>query len=44
MNDQGYLILGYAVGLAMLWGHGLSLWLGCRRLRNRERAVRGVTR
>ncbi len=40
MNDQGYLIMSYAVGLGMLWGHGLGLWLDWRRLQHRVRTER----
>lgn len=30
MSATGYTILAYAIGLGLLWGYALKLWLGSR--------------
>ncbi len=34
----GYLVLGYAISLALLWGYALCLWIEARSIRLREEA------
>ena len=31
MSGSGYVIAGYVIGLGLLWGYALSLWLEWRR-------------
>lgn len=31
MNGTNYAILAYIIGIGLLWGYGLSLWLRLRR-------------
>ena len=31
MSGQGYVILGYVIGLGLLWGYAAALWLALRR-------------
>ena len=31
MTGQSYVIAGYVVGLGLLWGYALALWLATRR-------------
>jgi hypothetical protein len=33
MNGTTYSILAYVVGLALLWGYAVSLWMRLRRMR-----------
>jgi hypothetical protein len=35
MTGTHYLILAYIVGLALLWGYAIALWLTCRAQRGR---------
>jgi hypothetical protein len=34
---DSYLILGYAVGIAMLWGYAILSWIDHARLHRRQR-------
>jgi hypothetical protein len=31
VTGQAYVILGYVIGLGLLWGYALTLWLAARR-------------
>jgi hypothetical protein len=44
VNGHGYAILGYVVGLGLLWGYALTLWLAARRRDERDspRPTRGA--
>lgn len=36
MNGTKFAILAYVIGLGLIWGYALSLWLGHRALSKRE--------
>jgi hypothetical protein len=45
MSGEGYLILGYIVGLGLLLSYAIMLWLAGRALKKRERRKEhGATR
>ena len=31
MNGTTYTVLAYVIGLGLLWGHAISMWLEARR-------------
>ena len=36
MNGTNFAILAYVVGLGLIWGYAISLWLASRNLAKRE--------
>ena len=44
MTAEGYVILAYVLGLGMLWGYGVWLWIAARALNKEQRdAAEGET-
>lgn len=43
MNAHGFVILGYAVGLGLLWGYALLLWWESRGTRRRTNSGGGLS-
>jgi hypothetical protein len=36
MNGTKYMIVAYVLGLGLLWGYALTLWIGSRRARRAQ--------
>ena len=41
MSTHHYVIFAYVIGLGMLWGYAVVLWLAGRNLARREQTERG---
>jgi hypothetical protein len=41
MSGTMYVVLGYAIGLGLLWGYGLALVISARAMQRKERSEGG---
>ena len=43
MSTNNYVILAYVIGLGLLWGYAVVLWLAGRSVARREQTERGTS-